>query len=173
MAVNTMGESTVPGASDESDATREYLDFMRSLQREWDEAEARGDDSVQVSSRVRGVLSEVVHADARHGARVQMPPTEAGPYSLSELALRTLIRGAVDSVPGAMSLRTSVEYADNPEWGARGLPERVRCRVSLSIARRDLRAVADEVRASVVSECVRELDLGGLTVDVHIEDLHE
>ena len=49
----------------------------------------------------------------------------------------------------------------------------MRCRVSLSAASRDLRALADDVRASVVSECVRELDLGGLTVDVHIEDLHD
>lgn len=88
-------------------------------------------------------------------------------------ASTTLIRDAVDAVPGAMSLRISVDHAEHPEWGTRGLPERVRCRVSLSAASRDLRALADDVRASVVSECVRELDLGGLTVDVHIADLHD
>lgn len=171
--MNTMRDSPAAGVPDESEATREYLDRIQALHRDWDEAEARGDDSVQVSSRVRAALSEVVHADARHGARVEMPPTEAGPYSLSEQALRTLIRDAVDAVPGAMSLRTAVDFADTPEWGARGLPERVLCRVSLSAASRDLRALADDVRASVVSECVRELDLGGLIVDVHIEDLHD
>lgn len=168
-----MDDPSVPGVPDDPGTTSEYLARMSSLQRDWDEAEARGDDSVQLSSRVRSALSEVVRADARHGARVQMPPTEAGPYSLSEQALRTLIRDAVDAVPGALSLRTAVDYADAPEWGARGLPERVRCRVSLSAASRNLRALADDVRASVVSECVRELDLGGLTVDVHIEDLHD
>lgn len=171
--MNTMDGPSVPGAPDDPGATREYLDRMSALQRDWDEAEARGDDSVQLSSRVRAALSEVVRADARHGARVQMRPTEAGPYSLSEQALRTLIRDAVDAVPGAMSLRIAVDYTEGPEWGTRGLPERVRCRVSLSAASRDLRALADDVRAAVVSECVRELDLGGLTVDVHIEDLHD
>ena len=171
--MNTMGEPSVSGVPEESDATRNYLEYISALQRDWDEAETRGDDSVQTSSRVRAALSQVVRADVRHGARVTMPATDAGPYSLSELALRTLIRDAVDAVPGAMSLRTDMDYADSPEWGARGLPERVRCRVSLSAASRDLRALADDVRASVVSECVRELDLGGLAVDVHIEDLHD
>lgn len=171
--MNTMGDPSASGVPDEHETTRDYLEHISALQRDWDEAEARGDDSVQLSSRVRSALSEVVRADARHGARVQMPPTEAGPYSLSEQALRTLIRHAVDAVPGAMSLRTAVDFADAPEWGARGLPEYVRCRISLSAASPDLRALADDVRAAVVSECVRELDLGGLTVDVHIEDLHD
>ena len=171
--MNTMGDPSVTGVSDEYDATRKYLEYISELQRDWDEAEARGDDSVQTSPRMRETLSQVVRADVRHGARVTMPPTEAGPYSLSELALRTLIRDAVDAVPGAMSLRTAVDYADTPEWGVRGLPERVLCRVSLSTASGALRALADDVRTSVVSECSRELALGGLTVDVHIEDLHD
>ncbi len=168
-----MGAPSVSGGPDESDATRDYLDRIRALQRDWDEAEAAGDDSVQLSTRVRSALSEVVRADARHGARVQMPPTDAGPYSLSELAMRTLIRDAVDAVPGAMSLRTAIDFAHTDEWGARGLPERVRCRVSASTASGDLPALAEDVRAAVALECIRELNLSGIAVDVHIEDLHD
>lgn len=36
-----------------------------------------------------------------------------------------------------------------------------------------LPSLARDVRASVVTECHRELGLDGLTVDVHIEDLHD
>ena len=171
--MSTMDDPSVSGVSEDPEATRQYLEQIRSLHREWDELESRGDDSVQLSQRVRSTLSEAVRADARHGARVQMPPTDLGPYTLSELALRSLIRETVDSVPGAVSLRTSVDYAPGQEWSSRGLPRKVTCRVSFDARTRDLRRLAETTRGAVIAVCDRELGLTGAIVDIHIEDLHE
>ncbi|MFN3600839.1 MAG: hypothetical protein ACK4UY_05560 [Dietzia sp.] len=176
MAVSTMDAPSGPGGPDDREITRRYLDQIRSLHRDWDELEQRGDDSVQLSRRARSALSESVRADARHGARVQMPPTDLGPYSLSELALRTLIRDAIDGTEGIASLRTSVEYAPSPDWGTRGAPERVACRVAVAASPRSLPVLpvlADVAREAVRDACARELDLPDLVVDIHIEDLHE
>lgn len=171
-----MDAPTGPGGPDDGDATRRYLEQIRSLHRDWDELEKRGDQSVQLSRRARAALSEAVRADARHGSRVQMPPTDLGPYTLTELALRTLIRDAVDGTEGVVSLRTSVDYAPNPGWGVRGTPERVALRVAVTATRQSLPVLpvlADVAREAVREACVRELDLPDLVVDIHIEDLHE
>ncbi|MFN7242902.1 MAG: hypothetical protein ACK4M5_06575 [Dietzia cercidiphylli] len=173
MAVNTMDGSSGPGGPDDAEATRHYLDQISALHRDWDELESRGDDSVQLSGRARSALAEAVRADARHGARVQMPPTDIGPYSLTELALRTLIRDTVDGVPGVLSLRTTVDHDPVEGWGTRGLPRRIACRVSFAASTPDLPALADAVRQVVRGACAREFDLVDLVVDVHIEDLHE
>ncbi|WP_194861938.1 hypothetical protein [Dietzia sp. SYD-A1] len=173
MAVNTMDGPSRHGGPDDDEATRLYLDQISALHRDWDELESRGDDSVQLSRRARSALTEAVRADARHGARVQMPPTDVGPYSLTELALRTLIRDTVDDVPGVVSLRTAVDHEPGAGWGTRGLPRRIACRVSLAITTPDLPALADAVRQAVRAACAREFDLVDLVVDVHIEDLHE
>lgn len=161
------------GELHDTEATRQYLDQIRALHRDWDELERRGEDSVQLSRRARSALSEAVRADARHGARVQMPPTDIGPYTLTELALRTLIRNAVDTVPGVVSLRTAVDHTPGQGWGTRGLPERVTCRVSVADSTPDLRARAEAVRDAVRSACAREVALSDVIVDVHIEDLHD
>lgn len=168
-----MDDAPRSGVPDDPEAIRRYLDRIRDLHREWDELEDHGDESVQLSTRVRSTLSEVVRADARHGARVQMPPTDLGPYTLSELALRALIRETVDAVPGVMSLRTVVDHAPGRGWGERGVPQTITCRVSLDARTRDLPALAETTRRAVLSACERELDLTDIRVDIHIEDLHE
>lgn len=162
---------------DDDEVTRQYIEQVRVLHREWAGLERRGDDSVQLSRDARAMLSDAVRAQARHGARVQMPPTDAGPYSMTELALRTLIRDAVDGTPGAMNLRTTVEYASArsgpAHWGARGRPRRVSCRISASATTAYLPALGDSAGAAVRAACARDLDLTDLVVDIHIEDLHE
>ena len=161
-----------PGGPHDDEDTLNYLEHIAALHRDWDQAERRGEDSVQLSRRARSALSQAVRADARHGARVNMPPTDIGPYTLTELALRTLIRDSVDNVPGVMSLRTTINYSPGHSVGTRGLPQRIACRVSLDETTPNLPALADQVRDAVRAACTRELDLNELTVDIHIEDLH-
>ncbi|OYN96935.1 hypothetical protein CGZ94_01760 [Enemella evansiae] len=159
----------------DSAADQRYLDLVRSVHREWDELEARGDSSVQLSQQAVSSIKEAVRVDARHGAQVTMPPTEAGPYTLTELALRTLVRSAVDEVPDALALRTTVDYADSEDNSvrARGLPERVKVRLSVRLGTPDLIGVAEQVRESVRSACRSNLELPDIVVDIHIEDLYE
>jgi hypothetical protein len=158
-------------------ATARYLDLIRAVHAEWDELESAGDSSVQLTTAALSTLKESVRADARHGAHVQMPPTPAGPFTVSELTLRTLVRRTIDAVPDARALRTTFEYGDAGSSGAparsRGLPTRAACRLSARLGTPDLPALADEVRTAVRRACERDLGLSDLTVDVHIEDLHE
>lgn len=158
----------------EQAATARYLDLIRAVHTEWDELEAAGDGSVQLSAGALSTIKESVRADARHGAHVRMPPTPAGPFTVSELTLRTLVRRTIDAVPGSRALRTTFEYADAaPSVRGRGLPTRASCRLSARLGTPDLPALADEVRAAVRLACETHLGLPDLTVDVHIEDLHE
>ncbi len=162
----------VLAVQDDAD-TQRYLDLIRSVNHEWRELEEAGDSSVQLSDSVLSSLKEAVRADVRRGAHVQMPPTPAGAYTLSELSMRTLVRRAVDSVPGVIALRTTVEYADGP--GAvltRGLPTRIRCRISAPLDCPDFRQLAESVRGAVEAACAEHLGLT-IPVDIHIEDLHE
>ncbi len=162
-----------PGDPHDDQATRNYLEHIAALHRDWDELESRGDDSVQLSRRARSALSEAVRADARHGARVDMPPTHIGPYTLTELALRTLIRDTIDDIDGVVSLRTTIDYDPGRGWNSRGLPRRVECHISAVETTPDLPGLAEQVRSAVRGACARELDLPDLPIDVHIEDLHE
>lgn len=163
-----------PTEDDEDTATQQYLDLIRSVHDEWTALEAEGDSSVQLSPAVLSTLKESVRADVRRGAHVQMPPTAAGPYSLSELAVRTLVRDAVDSVPGVIALRTSVEHEPGSSGvRQRGLPTRFRCRISAPLRARDLVQVADEVRAAVITMCREQVGISAPIVDIHIEDVHE
>ena len=91
--------------------TREYLRLIASLHEEWDRLESQASASVMPQRH----LMEAVIAETRHGAQVQMPATDLGPYSMSEFSLRALIRRAVDSVPGARALRSSFEHAPSGE----------------------------------------------------------
>lgn len=155
-------------------ATARYLALIRAVHDEWDELESAGDRSVQLSAGALSTIKESVRADARHGAHVQMPPTPAGPFTVSELTLRTLVRRTIDAVPDARALRTSFEYgSDGSSVRARGLPMRASCRLSARLGIPDLPALAEEVRAAVLLACETELGLTDLTVDLHIEDLHE
>jgi len=171
--VNTMDGPSRPGDPHDDQATRNYLEHIAALHRDWDELESRGDDSVQLSRRARSALSEAVRADARHGARVDMPPTHIGPYTLTELALRTLIRDTIDDIDGVVSLRTTIDYDPGRGWNSRGLPRRVECHISAVETTPDLPGLAEQVRSAVRGACARELDLPDLPIDVHIEDLHE
>lgn len=158
--------------------TRRYQELIRSVRAEWAQQEARGDVAVQMSPRALDLVKASVRAQARHGRQVEMPATEEGPYSLSELALRTLVRESVDAVPGVRALRSRIEHAEptgqSRDLGlGRGLPVRITCRISAAQGTRDLLALAQEVRTSVAATCRRELDLPALTVDIHIEDLHD
>lgn len=164
----------VPGRHhDDDELTRQYLDFVLTLHREWAELEEQGDASVQLSRSTRAALSEAVRTDARRGAQVEMPPTDLGPFTLTELALRTLIREAVDGIAGVMSLRSVVDYAPAPGWGTRGVPTGITCRISASALCPDLPALAESVRRAVAEAFERDLDLSDLVIDIHIEDLHD
>lgn len=171
--MNTMDGPSRPGDPHDDQDTRTYLGHIAALHRDWDELESRGDDSVQLSRRARSALSEAVRADARHGARVDMPPTHIGPYTLTELALRTLIRDTIDDIDGVVSLRTTIDYDPGRGWNSRGLPRRVECHISAVETTPDLPGLAEQVRSAVRGACARELDLPDLPIDVHIEDLHE
>ena len=173
----THAADRVSGPSDrESDdeATQRYLDLIRSVHDEWTTLEAEGDSSVQLSATALSTIKEAVRADFRHGAHVEVPPTAAGPYTLSEQALRTVVRNAVDSVPGVIALRTTFDH-EPPKGGhrTRGVPSRIRCRISAAAGDRDLLEVADEVRTAVIAACREHMDLTDLRVDIHIEDLHD
>ncbi|MFC5297460.1 hypothetical protein [Brachybacterium tyrofermentans] len=178
-------------APEDDAATARYLDLIRAVHTEWDELESAGDSSVQLSAGALSTIKESVRADARHGAHVHMPPTPAGPFTVSELTLRTLVRRTIDAVPDARALRTTFEYADTGPTGSsassgssgstasfgssarsRGLPTRASCRLSARLGTPDLPALADEVRAAVRLACETDLGLTDLTVDIHIEDLH-
>lgn len=166
-----------PGPADEMSeraATARYLALIRAVHAEWDELESAGDRSVQLSTGALSTIKESVRADARHGAHVQMPPTPAGPFTVSELTLRTLVRRTIDAVPDARALRTTFEYgSDGSSARSRGLPTRAACRLSARLGTPDLPALADEVRAAVRLACETDLGLTDLTIDIHIEDLHD
>ncbi len=156
---------------DDDIATQNYLEMVRSLHHEWNELEDRGEVGVQLSNRARSALTDSVRADVRRGAQVQMPPTDIGPYTLSELSLRTLVRTTVDQVAGALALKTSFEYAPNTEWSTHGTPHRVFCRISVSDIAPNLPALAESVRNAVQTACALDLNLPDIIVDIHIENL--
>lgn len=158
---------------DREGATRDYHRLIRFIHEEWDDLESWADTSVMPSVNVMQSVMEAVRADTRHGAQVQVPDTDMGAYTLTELSLRTLVRRAVDSVPGARALRSSAEYAPAAD-GHRGLglPETIRCRVSAHIGCRDLPELARRVREAVREACHRNLAIRP-NVDVHMEDLHD
>jgi len=168
-----MNESTSPRDPLDGAATAAYLDLIRSVHEEWDRLEVSGDGSVQMSAGALSTIKESVRADARHGAPVQLPPTPAGPFTITELALRTLVRATVDAVPGARALRTAVTFAGAGIPRTRGLPIRLSCRVSAARSTRSLPALAEKVREDVRRACRIELGLEDLPIDIHIEDLHD
>lgn len=160
--------------ADEDAATRRYLDLIRSIHEEWETLEEAGDRSVQLSPTALSTIKESVRADARHGAHVTMPPTAAGPFTVSELTLRTIVRRAVDAVPGALALRTGFEHEEaGGGVRTRGLPRAVHCRISAELGTPNLRALAEQVREAVITACDEHTGLPAPRVDIHIEDLHE
>lgn len=149
--------------------TREYLRFIASLHEEWDRLEAMG--STSVMPRPRSIMDAII-AETRHGAQVEMPDTDLGPYSMSEFSLRALIRRTVDSVPGARSLCSSFEHApSNGEHRGLGVPEVVSCRISAHGSVKSLPQLAQQVRDAVREACDKNLGVSP-TVNVHIEDIH-
>ena len=118
-------------------------------------------------------MMDAVIAETRHGAQVEMPPTDLGPYSMSEFSLRALVRRSVDSVPGARALRSSFKHAPAPE-GHRGLgmPDTIFCRISAHVTTSSLPQLAQQVRDAVRQACYENLELSP-TVNIHIEDLHD
>ncbi len=168
--------SSITSGSDPNDdvATAKYLDMIRTMHREWSALEGDGDAGVQLSARARNTIREAVRADSRHGAHVEMPPTPAGPFTVSEASLRGVVRSAVDAVPGALALRTTAEHAVSAQGArTRGRPERLRVRISAALDTSDLPSLARRVRSSVAQACHDHLGLDDLPIDVHIEDLHE
>ena len=75
-------------------STREYLRLIASLHKTWDTLESQSSASVMPQRH----MMDAVIAETRHGAQVEMPPTDLGPYSMSEFSLRALVRRSVDSV---------------------------------------------------------------------------
>jgi len=148
--------------------TREYQRLIASLHEEWDQLESQASPSVMPKRH----LMAAILAEARHGAQVEMPATDLGPYSMSEFSLRALIRRIVDSVPGARSLRSSFEHApSSEEHRGLGVPEVVSCRISAHGAVESLPQLAQQVREAVREACDKNLGVSP-TVNVHIEDIH-
>ena len=149
--------------------TRKYQRLIASLHEEWDRLESQASTSVMPTRH----LMKVILAETRHGAQVEMPATDLGPYSMSEFSLRALIRRTVDRVPGARALRSSFEHAPSGE-GPRGLgvPETISCRISAHVTAGSLPQLAQRVRDAVRGACHENLGVSP-TVNVHIEDLHD
>ena len=149
--------------------TREYLRLIASLHEEWDQLESQASTSVMPQRH----LMDAVIAETRHGAQVQMPATDLGPYSMSEFSLRALIRRTVDSVPGARALRSSFEHAPSDEdHRGLGVPETIFCRISAHVSVDSLPQLAQRVREAVRAACHENLGVSP-TVNTHMEDLHD
>ena len=149
--------------------TREYLRLIASLHKEWDQLESQASTSVMPQRH----LMDAVLAETRHGAQVQMPATDLGPYSMSEFSLRALIRRTVDSVPGARALRSSFEHGpSDEEHRGLGVPETISCRISAHLSVDSLPQLGQQVRDAVRGACHENLGVSP-TVNVHIEDLHD
>ena len=149
--------------------TREYLRLIASLHKEWDQLESQASTSVMPQRH----LMDAILAETRHGAQVQMPATDLGPYSMSEFSLRALIRRTVDSVPGARALRSSFEHGpSDEEHRGLGVPETISCRISAHVTTVSLPQLAQRVRDAVRGACHENLGVSP-TVNVHIEDLHD
>ena len=149
--------------------TREYLRLIASLHEEWDQLESQASTSVMPQRH----LMDAVLAETRHGAQVQMPATDLGPYSMSEFSLRALIRRTVDSVPGARALRSSFEHGPSDEdHRGLGVPETISCRISAHVTTDSLPQLAQRVREAVRAACHENLGVSP-TVNIHIEDLHD
>lgn len=158
----------------DNDASGAYLDLLKEIHDSWSELEQTGDESVQLSSLVITAIQEAVRAEARHGKQVQMPPTTLGPYSVSELTVRNLIRSSVDSVEGALALHSSIITEDSGEgFFELGMPVRIICYISVQANCPNYRAIAEQVRSAVAESFVEQLGLRDVDIDIHIEDLHE
>ena len=149
--------------------TREYLRLIASLHEEWDQLESQASASVMPQRH----LMDAILAETRHGAQVEMPATDLGPYSMSEFSLRALIRRTVDRVPGARALRSSFEHAPSGEdHRGLGVPETIFCRISVHVSVDSLPQLAQRVREAVRAACHENLGVSP-TVNIHIEDLHD
>ena len=149
--------------------TREYQRLIASLHEEWDQLESQASASVMPQRH----LMDAVIAETRHGAQVQMPATDLGPYSMSEFSLRALIRRTVDSVHGARALRSSFEHApSDKDHRGLGVPETIFCRISAHVTTDSLPQLAQRVRDAVRGACHENLGVSP-TVNIHIEDLHD
>ena len=149
--------------------TREYLRLIASLHEEWDQLESQANVSVMPQRH----LMDAIIAETRHGAQVEMPATDLGPYSMSEFSLRALIRRTVDRVPGARALRSSFEHAPSGEdHRGLGVPETIFCRISVHVSVDSLPQLAQRVREAVRAACHENLGVSP-TVNIHIEDLHD
>lgn len=167
-------EGTIPpddGLS--TDHTQSYLDLVRAIHDEWDALEEASDLSVTASPRVMESVMNAVRAEVRRGEQVEVPPTDLGPFTVSEASLRTVIRRAIDSVPGAEALRSSFDHAPVTD-GHRGLgvPVTIHCRVSAHVSIKDLPAFAEQIRQNVLDTCQVNFGLSP-AINVHVEDLHD
>ena len=149
--------------------TRKYQRLIASLHEEWDQLESRASASVMPQRH----LMDAILAETRHGAQVEMPATDLGPYSMSEFSLRELIRRTVDRVPGAHALRSSFEHAPSSvDHRGLGVPETIFCRISAHLSVDSLPQLAQRVREAVRAACHENLGVSP-TVNIHIEDLHD
>ena len=161
--------SFVRSHEQDDEDTREYLRLIASLHEEWDRLESRASASVMPQRH----LMDAILAETRHGAQVEMPATDLGPYSMSEFSLRALIRRTVDRVPGARALRSSFEHAPSGEdHRGLGVPETIFCRISAHVSVDSLPQLAQRVREAVRAACHENLGVSP-TVNIHIEDLHD
>ena len=161
--------SFVRSHEQDDEDTREYLRLIASLHEEWDQLESQASASVMPQRH----LMDAIIAETRHGAQVEMPATDLGPYSMSEFSLRALIRRTVDRVPGARALRSSFEHAPSGEdHRGLGVPETIFCRISAHVSVGSLPQLAQRVRDAVRAACRENLGVSP-TVNIHMEDLHD
>ena len=167
---STASDRSFARSHEQDDAdTQEYLRLIASLHEEWDRLESRASASVMPQRH----LMDAILAETRHGAQVEMPATDLGPYSMSEFSLRALIRRTVDRVPGAHALRSSFEHAPSSvDHRGLGVPETIFCRISAHVSVDSLPQLAQRVREAVRAACHENLGVSP-TVNIHIEDLHD
>lgn len=166
-------QNNAPALPPDDEATTRYLELIQSIHHEWDSLDAAKDETVGLSKKMMDSVLEAVRANTRHGPPVHMPPTQHGPYSVTEMALRSLIRNTVDAVPDAVALYSSIDYAEGSGvLDSKGEPLRIECHISAHETVGDLPLLANNVRTAVREACTANLGVSP-TVDVHVEDLHD
>lgn len=186
-----------PGAFDEArlgghtiDELEEYLDRGRSPADPSIDASPECQLALAALERLRGVSHSLIETEAeaqeepsenwmralfgtiarevRAGRDIPLAhPDPAVDLSISEGSVRSLIRAAGDSVPGALLGRCALD-GDVTEPGH---PIRVAVSVT-ALAPVSLRELAERVRSSVRAALERHTELAVTAIDVRIDDVH-
>lgn len=163
------GESPPPEMLDRSpeygialESLLRFREVARSLLQADADAEPARDDSW-----VSRILANI-HIEARAGRSIPlMPPTPEAEFSITEGAVRGLIRAAGDSVPGALIGRCRLDG----DVTAPGSPITVNVEASVYWGE-PLPDAAQRIREDIASALGRHTELKIVAIDVTITDVH-